>query len=408
MLDAQIVAASIASKAAYDKVAPFLTKKDMTPAGGFWWELVTEWYGNDPACRSVDLSVLRDVASTRMPNPKLRDTLYGFLNELPLADSPENTALAALELKRYNVGMELGAAIASGDNKKAAVLLPQLTELMQATELRKGDKSQITLALSVDDLFNKVGHENRIALAPALLNERIDGGALPGHHILLFGRPEASKTTFAINMTGSLVRRKYKVLYCGNEDQIDVLKARALCRITGMTWDDAEKNKAKAIGLFKERGGEEYLRMAQIRHAKASDLRPLIEDFGPQIIVLDQIRNLQAGTDENITQNLNRVAQDVRALLLDYGLIGLSVTQANDRTERHGQEPPVYLGMGDVDSSRTGLPAQADLMLGIGSNEEMRARNERAISLPKNKLSSKPNAHAGFIVTVDHARSLVK
>ena len=64
-----------------------------------------------------------------------------------------------------------------------------------------------------------------------------------------------------------------------------------------------------------------------------------------------------------MTQGLNRIAIQFRSLLLDYGLIGVSVTQANDRTQHSGQEPPIWLGLGDVDSSRTGLPAQADLML---------------------------------------------
>lgn len=406
MLDAQVVAACLASREAYERVAPFLTKSDFTPAGAFWWELVRDWYDSDRTAATVTRSALEQLGATRITNPKHRESLMGFLNELPTPDSPANIASVLLELKRHNVGLELATAIASQDQKKVRVLLPQFDALMACTELRKDTPTQIAYAVSVEELFRKVDSANRVPLAPALLNERIGGGALPGHHILIFGRPEAGKSTFAINMAGSLVRRGKRVLYIGNEDQIDILKSRMLSRVTGLTWEEAERRPDEAAKLFRQRNGEDCLRMAQARHATANDLRKPIEEFEPEILVLDQIRNLHSD-DENMTQSLNKIAIQVRGLLLDYGLIGVSVTQANDRTERHGQQPPAWLGMADVDSSRTGLPAQADLMLGIGCDSDLQARNQRAISLPKNKLSSAPNSHSGFIVTLDTARSKV-
>jgi len=406
MLDAQILAAVIASRAAYERVGEHLTDKDMTPSGGVLWKLVREWYARDPKAPSIDRALLAEQAKSRLSSSKHEDAVLGLLRDLPDSPSPDNAAQVALELKRYNVGMELAAAIGGHDSKALAKLLPKYNDLMAMTELST-KRGQMTQATHIDELYEKVGEQNRVPLAPQALNDRINGGALPGHHVLIFGRPEAGKSTFAINMAGSLVRRGKRVMYFGNEDQIDVLKARMVNRITGLSDEDGNAKPKLRRERFLARGGEDRLSMVQVRHAAVRDLEPEIERFKPDVIFLDQIRNMESA-DENMTQGLNRIAIQFRSLLLDYGLIGVSVTQANDRTQHSGQEPPIWLGLGDVDSSRTGLPAQADLMLGIGTNTDLTQREQRAVSIPKNKLSSADNSHEGFIVEIDRRRAYIK
>lgn len=83
-------------------------------------------------------------------------------------------------------------------------------------------------------------------------------------------------------------------------------------------------------------------------------------------------------------------------------MLGVSLTQANAGDEAR---PKVWLRDSDVDSSRTGLPAQADLLLGIGADDDMLNTGARAVSLCKNKLSGN---HEGFMVQFDYLRSKVK
>jgi hypothetical protein len=61
--------------------------------------------------------------------------------------------------------------------------------------------------------------------------------------------------------------------------------------------------------------------------------------------------------------------------------------------------------MDDFDESRTGVPGSADLMCGVGSDQEHDRHNQRAISLPKNKMSGD---HEGFIVNIDKYRSKIQ
>lgn len=402
MLDAEVLSAVIHSRAAYDKIKDHIVSKDLSPGVGFWYELVGAWYARDKAALSVEITALRALGEARITNPKQRETLLGTISSLPTPISPDNTATVALELRRHNVGMELAAAIAAQDGKKVGKLHEQYGELLQATTLDgKKHVDDWEDAVDIERIFERVGQEQRTPLAPNSLNGRINGGALPGHHIIAFARPEMGKSTFAVNMAVQLAIRGKRILFIGNEDQINILKARALSRVTMMNTEQLDTNREKAIAIYREKGIEDRLHFVRYSGTPLG-IRQRIDDYEPEILILDQIRNLESD-DDGIVQRLETNGQAVRRLLLEYGLIGLSITQAGASADGK-----VMLDMHDMDNSKTGLPGTADLIVGIGGNAEMVARNQRFLSLPKNKLSSASNAHEGVVVDIDKSRSLYK
>lgn len=404
MNDAKLVASAIASRAAYETVAPHLAETDLSPPAQFWWKLIGEYYARDRSIDRVDLADLDSIGRDRAPSSaKTRDMVLGFIRDLPGGVSAPNVAQVALEQKRHSVGMELAAAIAAGDSKKQSKLLPIYHELSSATTLISKRNVKYERASDIAELFENVGNERRIPLAPSRLNSRVAGGALPGHHIVLFGRPEVGKSTFSVNFAaGMAIAQGQRVLYVGNEDQIDILKARAVSRVTGLTSEEIQADTARAIALYQERGGEERLQFVQMFDGNADDLRPLIEEFRPTVIVLDQIRNL-ASTSDAPSQKLEENGQAVRRLLLEYLLIGLSITQAGASADGKA-----WLGMLDMDSSKTGLLGTADLAIGMGADSAMMSKGQRALSIVKNKLSSAPNSKEGLLVEIDPSRSALK
>lgn len=400
MRDAKIVAAAIASRRAFDKVASYVELSEFTPMAAYWWKQVKEWYDRDPAAQSIDLEVLRERGTRKAPE-KQRETMSAWLDDMGESPSPDNAVAELLELKRLAKVNELAAAAHGHEPaEKQIALVEEIKSLLSSTELRK---SKVYVADDDEAMFDLLDRKNRTKLAPRKLNEAAGGGAVPGDHIVIFGRPEAGKSLFCINMTAGFLKQGKRVLYIGNEESMDKTKMRVLCNLVNGTYDAVAERRQEAL----ERGEQRGFRNARFVHlypGTIPEIRELVEEFEPDVLVVDQIRNL-GGMADNITKNIERNATELRSLLAEYNLIGVSVTQAGDRTERHGQEPPLYLGMADIDSSRTGLPAQADLLIGLGSNEEMRTHNTRAVSLPKNKLG---NTHAGFVVEVDLPRSKVK
>lgn len=405
MNDHKLVASVIASREAYNTVAPHIHDTELSPPAQFWWKLVGEYYERDRNTTRVDMDTLVGLGRNRSShNPKTRNLIDSFIGDLPDGVSPANVAILALEQKRHAAGLELAAAIASGDQKKQAKLLPVYNELSQATSLTARRREvKYERATPIGDLFGKVGNGNRIPIAPTKLNSRINGGALPGHHINLFARPEMGKTAFAVTFAVWMaLQQKQKTLIVGNEDQIDIYKSRAVSRATGLTEEEIQADVGKAIALYEERGGEERLQFVQMFDGGASDLEPLIEEFQPTVIVLDQIRNM-AGQADAMVQKLEENGQGFRRLLIKYHLIGLSITQAGASAE--GQ---AWLTMNDVDGSKTGLPGTFDLQLGLGADSAMLSKNQRALSIVKNKLSSAPNSKEGFLLEMDPSRSALK
>ena len=87
------------------------------------------------------------------------------------------------------------------------------------------------------------------------------------------------------------------------------------------------------------------------------------------------------------------------ALAKEFGVLVISVTQAGDSATGK-----VYLDISDVDSSKTGLPASADLMVGLGADEAMKANGLIGFSLCKNKMSGD---HAKFTCSINYSTSVI-
>jgi RecA-family ATPase len=144
--------------------------------------------------------------------------------------------------------------------------------------------------------------------------------------------------------------------------------------------------------------GYDNLVLASLTPGTPKEIERLIIDHKPDVVVMDQLRNLLVG-EENFTRSLERSAQIVRALGKKHNALVLSVTQAGDSASGKS-----ILDMGDVDSSNTGIPAQADVMIGIGMSRDDELQGRRVLSLPKNKAGGN---HDSFPVRVDLARSRV-
>lgn len=352
----------------------------------------------------MDLRIISALGEGQITSPKQKDSIMGVLGSLDTDVSALNVVHIVLELKRKNLTAEFAAASMSGEKKLADKLLASLNEIWELTDLEEAKDAEWNDARATASLFDSIGRDKRIPFGCPAINSKLDGGLLPGHHVVIFGRTEVGKSSLVIDCTARLLKNEQRVLYIGNEDQIDILKLRLLGRYLKRSQAELESKPEVASLEFAE--AESRLLMTQLYNGSIDSIEQRVIEFKPTVLVIDQFRNLLSDQD-GLTRGMEANAIKLRSLLLKHSLIGISVTQANDRSERHGQESPVYLQTGDVDSSRVGLPSQADLLLGIGANSEMKQRGQRFINFCKNKLSSAPGAHEGVIVNFDLSISRV-
>lgn len=401
MNDAYILASAIKSRPAWDSIKDFVKSGDCSPPTAFWLDHVSDYYARDTSAQMVSVEVLRELGLRDISNPKQTAGLLGSLEAIPADASPENIVKLVLDLRKRNLVLELAAN--EGDPKKRNKLFGELVEIWDKDEIKA--KSQVEYAKDWADLDTVVGRERRIQLGVSSLDSRIGGGVLPGHHILVFGRTEIGKSCFTVAIAANLLKQGQSVLYAGNEDEINILKARMRLSLLQWTSQQYEKLPNKAVRLLTEIAGNR-LTMVKVVPGSISELEDLVELHGPSVLVVDQIRNL-SGPEDGMTQKMEQNAIRFRSLLNRKKLIGISVTQAGDRSQGHNQDGPLYLSAGDVDSSRVGLPGTADLQIGIGCNKEFYSRGMRMLNFAKNKLSSDPGSREPLIVRFDLARSMV-
>lgn len=400
MFDAKIVAACIADRKAYDRIKDHIDSKEFTPTGKFWWGLVEAWYDADARAGSTDASLLRE-RGLRSAGRNSGMALDWF-DALPPTPSPDNVAWEVLELKRTIKWRELAAAMeAEWDRPNILRLADEHAALMRATELTQ--KSELDFGASLEDLSAEIGAGNRIRLWPEQLQAKT-GGALPGHTIVVFGRPEVGKTLVSVNMACGWLRDGHKVLYVGNEDNINLIKDRIRWNLSGMSKEQITKYPEEATARCLRKGWNN-LTAVHMYPGSSAEIAELVDTYSPQCLIIDQLRNLHTGASSKggtKAQRLDDIAIEFRQLCAKYRMVGLAVGQAN--AGEHGRQK-IWLELDDFDESRTGVPGQADLMIGVGMDGALNAHNQRAISLPKNKLSGD---HTGFIVNIDKYRSKVQ
>ena len=129
----------------------------------------------------------------------------------------------------------------------------------------------------------------------------------------------------------------------------------------------------------------------------------LKKEFTPDIIYIDYLNICASSRIKGLSGSVNTysliksVAEEIRGLAVEFNVPIMSATQ----TTRSGY------GSSDVDLTDTsesfGLPATADLMFALISNEELEGLNQLLIKQLKNRYND-TGINKRFIVGVDRAR----
>lgn len=403
MLDAKVISAILNSREAYDKVRDHLKRDELSPEAQMWFPLIQKWYSVDRSSTNVDVKMLLEKGKREFPEEHVGN-LSSWLETLPSVDSPMNVVTDTLELKRFILGNKLSQAIASRKTKDIGELLGQYQEMWEATSL---GSSEITWTMDDEEMDQVLDRKNLIKIAPKKLNERFGGGMIPGDHLLIFGRPESFKTGFTVNMTAGFLRQGLRTLYIGNEESTYKPRKRIISNLSGISGDEYETRRDEALEKARAKGFDNLF-ICRMYPGTLTEVEDAVKDINPDVVVLDQIRGLDHPVaNGNFSQKLTILGERFRQMAGKHSFLAVSITQAGDKTERHGQEPPEWLSISDIDFNRTGLAGAVDGLIGIGNTAELEAHNRRAISICKNKNNDADDAKEGFYVEIDKRLSRV-
>lgn len=396
-MEQPLLAASLRSRQDYELIKSYIDMRTSTYSKPFQIIMgkVGEYYQRDGDAAHVEAPILLAQIQESIRNAKHVTRFTELIEEsLATTGSDINVRAAILMSKQQEVGDKLSQALAM-DSTAARVddLIKELSALRAMTSLDELSEKGLEAFHDVDleaMIQKEYDPDSLIQLKPSPVNERLDGGLKGGDHVVLFGPVEVGKSAFSINANCGFARQGKRGLYVINEDRAESIIMRHVANLSGMSKYQIQADPRKAQTLANDAGFQNII-VLSASPGSPQQIAEAVEQYEPDTVIVDQLRNLKVKAESRVNQ-LEAAATAVREIGKKYKVVMVSVTQAGDSAR-----DKLILDTGDVDFSNVGIPAQADVMVGIGMNAQYEAENLRHISMPKNKISGR---HENFPVRI--------
>ena len=259
--------------------------------------------------------------------------------------------------------------------------------------------------------YHKV--ESRVRFDLDLMN-KITKGGLPVKtlNIALAGTG-VGKSLFMCHVAAGCISQGNNVLYITLEMSEEKIAERIDANLLNINLDDlhliSKQDYLKKFSAVRSKThGRLIIKEYPTASASSLHFRGLLNDlalkkgFKPDIIFIDYLNicassRIKPGGNVNSYTYVKSIAEELRGLAVEYGVPVVSATQ----TTRSGYSNS------DVDLTDTsesfGLPATADFMFALISNEELENLNQIMVKQLKNRYSD-PSTYKRFVVGVDKAK----
>ena len=356
------------------------------------YDRAVEYYERDEDAQYIDTDIIRSYVQREFPRHE--DVIGIALDRIEQQEiSCGNVIDEFTKLRLHALGQQIAHAIIA--NQDPRDVISHYMNLYNGIEEETIDL--IPGPASHGDIVDAIDPEHVIKMYPDELQARVKY-AMRGHHVIVYARPETGKSLFMINMTRGFLEKGLKVLYLGNEDPTAAMLPRFFQGFLNVTREELADMDEDEVNLGIHQAGNDGFRFIHLEPGTFPQIRGLCRVMKPDVLIVDQIRNVQTGGD-GLTVGLERAGTEMRNIGAEFDLLAVSVTQAGESASNK-----LVLGLSDIDSSKTGLPATADLMIGVGVDEAYEGRGKRMVSLAKNKIGAD---HSFFSVDVDPSRSRV-
>lgn len=209
-----------------------------------------------------------------------------------------------------------------------------------------------------------------------------------GDQVLLFGRPEAGKTSLAINVFNKWAEQRSEGTFIlfNNEEKGSAITSRIVQVALGKTHRDLMGNPTRYAAEYKAWGGAKKILVITDPKMNVKKVERICRKHQPTAMVFNLIDKVKGFDGEREDLRLRSVLQWSRALAHSYGPV-LGIMQADGAAE--GVK---YLNMSMVYGSKTSVQGEGDVMIGLGRSLAAGEENNRFLSIVKNKLPGGPKS----------------
>jgi replicative DNA helicase len=221
------------------------------------------------------------------------------------------------------------------------------------------------------------------------------------------------KSLFMCHVAGSCLTQGKNVLYITMEMAEERIAERIDANKLNLTMDelkviDKDIFETRISKIKDKTEGKLIIKEYPTAGAHAGHFRALLEElklkreFKPDIIFIDYLnicasQRMKQGGSINSYTYIKAIAEELRGLAVEYNVPIVSATQTT-RSGYTNSDP----GLEDTSES-FGLPATADFMFALVSNEELEALNQIIVKQLKNRYND-PSFYKRFVIGIDRAK----
>jgi len=261
------------------------------------------------------------------------------------------------------------------------------------------------------DFYHRV--EEKIPFDLEMFNKITKGGLSKKTLNIALAGTGVGKSLFMCHMGAGCLTQGKNVLYITMEMAEERIAERIDANLLNLTMDelkvvDKDIYETRIDKIAKKTAGKLIIKEYPTASAHAGHFRALLEElklkkeFKPDIIFIDYLnicasQRMKQGGSVNSYTYIKSIAEELRGLAVEHNVPIVSATQTT-RGGYTNSDP----GLEDTSES-FGLPATADFMFALVSNEELEALNQIIVKQLKNRYND-PGFYKRFVVGIDRAK----
>ena len=261
------------------------------------------------------------------------------------------------------------------------------------------------------DYYHRV--EEKIAFDLEMFNKITKGGLSKKTLNIALAGTGVGKSLFMCHMGAGCLTQGKNVLYITMEMAEERIAERIDANLLNLTMDelkviDRDIYENRISKITNKTKGKLIVKEYPTASAHAGHFRALLEElklkreFKPDIIFIDYLnicasQRMKQGGSINSYTYIKSIAEELRGLAVEYNVPIVSATQTT-RSGFTNSDP----GLEDTSES-FGLPATADFMFALVSNEELEGLNQIIVKQLKNRYND-PSFYKRFVIGVDRAK----
>ena len=323
--------------------------------------------------------------ATRSKKENIRSLIKDIVSRSDMTDDIAEEVLH--KAYQQDVGMRIanmGLSISEGISDSLSDIREYLSRVNEDFSIKQSAIEPCTT--DIDELFSQIDDMPRWKFNIPALNAKVEGIAA-GELCIVFARPETGKTaahvSFAYGPQG-WAEQGANVHTFVNEEPSRRTMVRAISAWTGINRDEIREDPVFAREEWA--GIKERVHMADAHGMSMDELEAYCDRNKPDIVVVDQLDKMQiSGNFSRDDQRLRAIYTKARDIAQRYNLAFIAVSQASAEAEGKTRLNPT-----EMEGSKTGKFAEADIILGIGRTElgaDEEPDHTRYITVGKNKIT---------------------